>query len=208
MFAACTYEEIEKRERMAESKEIVVLLFVKPNDKDVLQEFEYIHYNSAEYCSVYAIGYTNDFDKANLPSFRKVDYYMGIDWYYSTKAFVDFKEKLQQRINWKYSGETEILVLQNNPGAKEILNFSNYVSIDVYKGIREGYIDSFQRFMESLVRSSKKEVTAKGAIKDICNSRISVKGILSDAIDDCKKVPTPVKKILKDRLFYRCSNSK
>ena len=208
MFAACTYEEIEKRERMVESKEIVVLLFVKPNDKDVLQEFEYIHYNSAKYCSVYAIGYTNDFDKANLPSFRKVDCYMGIDWYYSTKAFVDFKEKLQQRINWKYSGETEILVLQNNPGAKEILNFSNYVSIDVYKGIREGYIDSFQRFMESLVRSSKKEVTAKGAIKDICNSRISVKGILSDAIDDCKKVPTPVKKILKDRLFYRCSNSK
>lgn len=209
MFAACTYEEIEKRERSVENKEIVVLLFVKATDTAVLQEFEYIHYNSAKYCSVYAIGYTDDFNKAKNPTFRKVDCYMENDWYYSTKAFVDFKEKLQNRIRtWTYSGETEILVLQNNPGAREILNFSNYVSIDVYKGIREGYLDSFQRFMESLVRSSKKEVTAKGAIKDMSNSRISLKAILSDAIDDCKKVPTPVKKILKDRLFYRCSNSK
>ena len=48
MFAACTYEEIEKRERMVENKEIVVFLFVKPSDTAVLQEFEYIHYNSAK----------------------------------------------------------------------------------------------------------------------------------------------------------------
>lgn len=51
MFAACTYEEIEKRERSVENKEIVVLLFVKATDTAVLQEFEYIHYNSAKYCS-------------------------------------------------------------------------------------------------------------------------------------------------------------
>ena len=209
MFAACTYEEIEARERLIDNKEIVVLLFAKPSDTAVLQEFEYIHYNSAKYCSVYAIGYTDDSNIANNPPFRKVDCHMTNDWYYSAKAFVDFKEKLQNRIkSWRYSGETEILVLQNNPGARQILDFKNYVSIDVNKGIKEGYLDSFQRFMESLIRSSKKEVTVKGAIKDICNSRISVKGILSDAIDDCKKVPTPVKKILKDRLFYRCSNSK
>ena len=48
MFAAYTYEEIEKRERMVENKEIVVFLFVKPSDTAVLQEFEYIHYNSAK----------------------------------------------------------------------------------------------------------------------------------------------------------------
>lgn len=209
MFAACTYEEIEEIERQVENKEIVVLLFARPTEKKILEEFEYIHYNSAKYCSIYAIGYTDDFSKASNSSFRRVDCYMKNDWYYSAVAFVDFKEKLGNRIKkWRYSGETEILVLQNNPGARQILDFTNYVSIDVNKGIKEGYLDSFQRFMESLVRSSKKEVTAKGAIKDICNSRISVKGILSDAIDDCKKVPTPVKKILKDRLFYRCSNSK
>ena len=129
------------------------------------------------------------------------------DWYFSTKAFTEFKEKLQDRIRWNYSGETEVLVLQNNPGQKNVLNFQNYVAINVNKGIREEYIDSFQSFMESLIRSSKRRVTAMEAIRDVRNSRIRVKDILAGAIDDCKKVPTPVKEIAKDRLFYRCANT-
>ena len=207
MFAACTYEEIEKRERMVESKEIVVLLFVKPNDKDVLQEFEYIHYNSGEYCSIYAIGYTNDFSVEKDRTYRKVDVYTTADWYFSMKEFTKFKEKLQDRIQWEYSGEIEILVLQNNPGKSSPLNFSNYAAININKGIREGYIDSFQSFMEALIRSTRKNVTARNAIRDVSNSRISIKGLLVEAIGECQKVPTPIKQILKDRLFYRCSNA-
>ena len=207
MFAASTYEEIEKIERQVENMEIVVFLFARPSEEQILKEFEYIHYNSAKYCSVYAIGYTDDFTKANDPTYRKVDAMMQRDWYFSTKAFTVFKEKLQDRIRWNYSGETEVLVLQNNPGQKNVLNFQNYVAINVNKGIREEYIDSFQSFMESLIRSSKRRVTAKEAIRDVRNSRISVKDILAGAIDDCKKVPTPVKEIAKDRLFYRCANT-
>lgn len=207
MFAASTYEEIEKIERQVENMEIVVFLFARPSEEQILKEFEYIHYNSAKYCSVYAIGYTDDFTKANDPTYRKVDAMMQRDWYFSTKAFTEFKEKLQDRIRWNYSGETEVLVLQNNPGQKNVLNFQNYVAINVNKGIREEYIDSFQSFMESLIRSSKRRVTAKEAIRDVRNSRISVKDILAGVIDDCKKVPTPVKEIAKDRLFYRCANT-
>lgn len=62
--------------------------------------------------------------------------------------------------------------------------------------------------MESLIRSSKRSVTAKEAMNDICNSRLSVKSVLVDAIDDSKKVPTSVKKIVKDRLFYRTARYK
>lgn len=207
MFAASTYEEIERIESQVENMEIVVFLFARPTEEKILKEFEYIHYNSAKYCSIYAIGYTDDFAKAEDQTYRKVDAMMQRDWYFSTKAFTEFKEKLQDRIRWNYSGETEVLVLQNNPGQKNVLNFQNYVAINVNKGIREAYIDSFQSFMESLIRSSKRRVTAKEAIRDVRNSRISVKDILAGAIDDCKKVPTPVKEIAKDRLFYRCANT-
>lgn len=203
MFAACTYEEIEARESKIKNQEIVVFLFARSTETDILKEFEYIHYNSDKYCSIYAIGYTDEPTKAQDRSFREVEAYMERKWFYSTKAFVDFKEKLQKRIGWEYSGGTEVLVLQNNPGQKNILNFQNYVAIDINKGIREGYLDSFQNFMESLVRSSKSNVTTKEAIDKVKLARISVRDILSSAIDDCKKVPTPIKKILKDRLFYR-----
>lgn len=193
MFAASTYEEIERIERQVENMEIVVFLFARPTEEKILKEFEYIHYNSARYCSIYAIGYTDDFTKAEDRTYRKVDAMMQQDWYFSMKAFTEFKEKLQNRIHWDYSGETEILILQNNPGKRNILNFQNYVAIDVNKGIREGYIDSFQSFMESLIRSSKRRVTAKEAIRDVRNARISIKDIIAGAIDDCKKVPTPIK---------------
>lgn len=97
--------------------------------------------------------------------------------------------------------------MQNNPGKYDPLNFINYVAIDVNKGLKEGYIDSFQRFMESLVRSAKNSVTAKEAMLEIRKSRVSVKEIILGAIDDSKKIPNPAKKIIKDRLFYRCANN-
>ena len=206
MFAASTYEEIERIEQGVENAEIVVFLFVRATEKEILKEFEYIHYCAATYCSIYAIGYTDDFSKSEDRTYRKIEAYMENDWYYSAKAFNIFKERLQDRIRWKYSGETEVLILQNNPGKSNVLNFQNYVAIDITKGIREGYIDSFQSFMESLIRCSKSKVTAKEAIQNIRNSRISIKDVLSSAIEDCKKIPKPVKNILQDRLFYRCAN--
>ena len=190
MFAASTYDEIIEYERLIENQEIVVLLFVKPTNQDavdIIQEFEYIHYNSSKYCSIYAVGYSNDFQKQSDTHYRKVCEILNSDWYFSSKAFVEFKDNLEKRIKWKYSGETEILVLQNNPGKHDPLNFTNYVAIDVNKGLKEGYIDSFQRFMESLVRSAKSSVTAKEAMFEIRKSRVSVKEIILGAIDDSKK---------------------
>lgn len=210
MFAASTYDEIIEYERLIENKEIVVFLFVKPTNQDavdIIQEFEYIHYNSSKYCSVYAIGYSNDRQKQSDTHYKKVCKILNTDWYFSSKEFVEFKNNLETRIKWKYSGEIEILVLQNNPGKRDPLNFTNYVAIDVNKGLKEGYIDSFQRFMESLVRSARSSVTAKEAMYEIRKSRVSVKEIILGAIDDSKKIPNPAKKIIKDRLFYRCANN-
>lgn len=210
MFAASTYDEIIKQEKLIENKEIVVFLFVKPTNQDavdIIQEFEYIHYNSSKYCSVYAIGYSNDLQKQSDTHYRKVCEILNSDWYFSSKAFVEFKDNLEKRIKWTYSGETEILVLQNNPGKHDPLNFTNYVAVDLNKGLREGYIDSFQRFMESLVRSARGAVTAKDVVSDIRRIRVSVKNIIAEAIDGSKKIPKPAKQIIKDRLFYRCANS-
>lgn len=56
MFAVNTYEEIEKREKELNKKHIVILMFVRPslpNSNNIINEFEYIHYNSCEYCSIY-----------------------------------------------------------------------------------------------------------------------------------------------------------
>ena len=127
MFAASTYDEVVEYEQGVENKEIVVFLFVKPTNQDavdIIQEFEYIHYNSAKYCSIYAIGYSDDSQKQADRHYRKVNEIINTDWYFSIKAFVEFKNNLERRIKWEYSGETEVLILQNNPGGKDPMSFS------------------------------------------------------------------------------------
>lgn len=205
MFAINTYEEIEQRQRKNGDKQIVILLFVRPSApgaKEIIEEFDYIHYNSARYCSIYAVGYSNDFLKANDRSYKRVTNIEGNEWYFRNAEFVKFKNNLEHRIQWKYSGENELIILQSNPEGHQILNFQNYVAIDINCGIRNGYIDSFQRFMEALIRSSKSEVTAKEAVTQTRKARYSIKNIAANAIDGCKKIPIPVKTILRDRLFY------
>ena len=66
MFAVNTYEEIERKQREIPDRQIIILLFVRPTApgaKEIIKEFDYIHYNSERYCSIYAVGYTNDFEK-------------------------------------------------------------------------------------------------------------------------------------------------
>lgn len=85
MFAVGTYEEITAQEKQIENKEIVVFLLVKPTNQaalDIIREFEYIHYNSDKYCSVYAIGYRNDFEKASDSQYSKIGRVAGSDWYF------------------------------------------------------------------------------------------------------------------------------
>lgn len=206
MFTVNTYEEIERIEKELCTHHIIILLFVKPTSeksREIINEFEYIHYNSERYCSVYAVGYTDDNDLANSnDEYREIQCLDGNSWFFSYKEFVDFKDKLEKRIKWKYSGSIEAIILQSNPSGKEILNFQNYINIDIDNGIKKEYIDSFSSFMESIVRHSKNNTSAIEAMNDYAKSRIKISEIVIDALDDCKNIPTSVKKIIKDGSFY------
>lgn len=114
MFAVNTYEEIEHRQKENSDKQIIVLLFVRPtapNAREIIEEFDYIHYNSERYCSIYAVGYSNDFSKANDRRYKQVTNIAGSDWFFSNAEFVKCKNNLEERIQWKYSGENELIVL-------------------------------------------------------------------------------------------------
>ncbi|MGL6201333.1 MAG: hypothetical protein ACRC3H_20615 [Lachnospiraceae bacterium] len=206
MFAVNTYEEIEKNERMLNEKHIIVLLFVRPSlpgAKDIIEEFNYIHYNSRKYCSIYAVGYSDNVNSCSGKEWKKVENVAGAQWYYSDQAFVDFKDKLERRLTWEYSGEIELIVLQSNPEGRQILNFENYLAINVNYGLKNDYIESFPRFMESLVRSSKKEVETTAVSWQLQKSRLKPGQVAAASIEECKKVPGPLRRIMKDKLFYR-----
>lgn len=205
MYIINTYEQIEQKEKELNENHIVVLLFVRPTVSgadDIIREFNYIHYNSSKWCSIYAVGYTNDSSSGFSYKVTGVD---GEEWYFSDKVFIDFKNKLEERLKWRYSGENEMIVLQSNVGGNNILNFENYVAININEGLREEYIPSYSMFMESLIKHSKSEVKANIAIKKAYRYK---KGqIIAMAIEEIQNVPKPIKKILKNKIFFKTSKA-
>lgn len=205
MFAVNTYEEIENNERLLNDRHIIVLLFVRPSlrgAREIINEFDYLRYNAGRYCSVYAVGYTNDPLFAVKNEFHAIGEDLAGDWFFSEKVFSEFKNALETRLGWKYSGDVELLILQSNPDGAKILNFQNYVALDINYGIQKGYIASFSRLMEVLLRSARTEVTAAEAVTSASLARLSIRNLLRSAIESCKSIPAPVKAILGDRLFY------
>lgn len=210
MFPVTSYEQVEQNEIRLGEKHIVVLLFVRPSlpgaDK-IIEEFSYLHQNSRKYCSIYAVGFSNSADFNAFDDFRAAGKFNRSDLHFSDRAFVAFKDKLETRLNWRYSGDIELIILQSNPGSRNILNFENYLAIDVNYGIKNDYIESFPRFMESLVREARKEVETAELADGLRKARFRIKDIVCTSLDESKKIPKPVKRIIRDRLFYRTSTS-
>ena len=88
------------------------------------------------------------------------------------------------------------------------LDFRNYNYIDINYGIRKGYIDSFERFMQRLLIACQKEVDGYKAISEANRKRLKPRNVLEMAIEKMPKLPKTVKFILKDKLFYKSSKTK
>lgn len=209
MFAVTNFDGILKQEKENKRKQIVIMLLVKPSDAGadfIINKFNYLHHKSKRYCSIYAVGYSENQYINGEKAYIEVD---GIDrnkWYYSDKVFIEFQEELEERLKWRYSGEPELIILQSNPESNVYLTFQNAVTLDINYAIKKGYIESFPRFMERLVSASKAHVTAREASN--ATGLFSIKSTIMKAFEESDKIPNEIKRIVHDRQFYKACNSK
>lgn len=201
-------QEIEKYEKKIEEQHIIILLLVQPSDKrasDFISKFNYWNYLADKYCSIYILGYSKGFD-GKYSDVVKVDGVDNAEYEYSDCCFIETCDQLRKRLkNWRYSGEAELIVLQknNNPKRKSALDFSCYHYIDVNYGLDNNYIDSVPRFMQRLIDASKSVVTADKGIAKAQRNKLSTRKVLETAIEKCPKLPKPIKKILRDGVFFK-----
>lgn len=209
MFPIHDLNGIDDNERGRRGRRAIMLLFVKPTDEHadaLVDNFNYYHFASGSHCSIYAAGYSSDSMEAYRDA-RKIGTVDGSDWWYSDRCFVELQNQLSSRTKWRYCGEPEILILQNGRGKHSSLDFTNYVAIDVCRGLRQGYVDSAPRLMEALLQASKSEVEAKRVLKEA--TRLSASDIAKSAIRtglELAHCPASLKTVLADRAFYRTSN--
>jgi len=209
MFPVANYEGILEQEKKNQRKQIVVMLLVKPSDEGadhIINKFNYLHHRSKGFCSIYAVGYSENPIIDGVVADKEVEGISGKKWYYSDECFVDFQDSLKGRLKWEYSGEPELIIAQSDPDSKVYLNFRNAVALNIGYAVKNGYIQSFPNFMERLIRASEEHITARKASK--ATGLFSVKETVEKAFMESDRVPKEVRKILKDIKFYRACNSK
>lgn len=199
---------IEKQEKNIEGSHVIALLLVKPQDKNAefyLKMINYYHQKSSEYCSIYMLGYSFDF-QGMYSDAVKIEVHNTQEWEYSDSCFIEACDELKRRLkNWNYSGELEMIILQNSSAVnpKKYLDFTNYVYVDINYGISHKYIDSIPRFMERFLEACKSEVSAVEVVSKAERKRIKPRKIIETTLELMPKLPKPVTFIMRDHIFFK-----
>ena len=208
MYPVNNISGIKEQESRLEGSHAIILLFVKPSDDNadsIIKKFNYLHYRSKQYCSIYLVGYSQYFYEKYMDA-QQVGGIDNTTWYYSDQCFIEVCEQLEKRLkHWTYSGEPEMIILQNSSSLVDgkLLDFRFYNYIDINYGIQKGYIDSFPRFMERRINACRYETDAQAVI-DIANrKRLNSRKIIELALEADTKLPAPIRKIIADKAFFK-----
>lgn len=208
MYPVNNISGIQKQESELEGSHAIILLFVKPSDDNadsIIKKFNYLHYRSKQYCSIYLVGYSQYF----YEKYTDAQEIAGIDnttWHYSDQCFIEVCEQLEKRLkHWTYSGEPEMIILQNSSSFTDgkLLDFRFYNYIDINYGIQKGYIDSFPRFMERMINACRSETDAQAVINTANKKRLNSRKIVQLALEADTKLPAPIRKIIGDKAFFK-----
>ena len=208
MYPINNIHSIKYQESQLEGNHAILLLFVKPSDdnaESIIKKFNYLHYKSKKYCSIYLIGYSPYLNDTYL-DYQQVQGINNTNWYYSDQCFIEVCEELEKRLkNWQYSGEPEMIILQNTSESEggTCMDFRNYNYIDINYGIQKRYIDSFPRFMERIIMACKSETEARQVVSKANMKRINGRKIIELAISYDSKIPSPIKRIINDKFFFK-----
>ena len=202
---------IENQERLYNNSHGIMLLFVKPSDRNAeeyINNFNYWHKKTGQSCAIYAIGYSQIGYNQIFDDVQIVNGTCNNKWEYSDECFISVCDQLEERLkNWTYSGEPELIFLQNNPNSKNsVLDFRNYNYIDINYGIEKGYIDSFPRFMEHLIKACKTK-NDSNIMNEATKLRFSGRKILEIAFKYDNKIPCVIKDIIGDKMFFKGSRN-
>lgn len=201
MIDAITYTDMLKHIRNNELIEDTIgILITRPDlhtGNDILKSLSYFHHLTGNNINFYLPGYGAYWSGDRYPDMDNVALINGVEWSFSYKSFVDFIADIEEVSRWKYSGESELLLI---PYYDEMLDFSKVAVFHLDIMMDDGTISSVSSFITGLSRcvrldNSVTSIAARGAVK--CMSKTAI----DEMID---KMPTYISKSLRRGKHYLC----
>lgn len=166
MLEAITYQNMLKDINSNQVTEDTIGIFITRPDlevgKSILNSLNYYHHLSGRNTNFYLPGY-GAYWYGTYPDGQVVAKINGVDWSYSDKMLVSFINELQNYSKWKYSGESELLMLEYKDG---ILSYDNMMQFYLDNMMRDRVIVSIASFFQQLFETCKE----KKSLNDISNA--------------------------------------
>lgn len=143
MYDALTYqimlEEIKENVRrhgiLDDTIGILVTRPDLPTGKDILNSLEYFHFRTGKSVNFYLPGYGAYWSHSDYPDGKVVTVMDGVNWSFSNQIFVQFVSELEEYSKWKYSGESELLLVELKNGILSYENMMQFHLVGKWFGI-------------------------------------------------------------------------
>ncbi|MGG2056316.1 hypothetical protein ABFY48_18380 [Lysinibacillus pakistanensis] len=180
MLEAITYEDLIRDIDERRNGIIGILIanpgseFVRFNIYDRISQF---HHRSGKSSDFYLPGY-GAYWYERVPDAANVFQIDGTQWSFSNKEFSDFINELEDKSKYKFSGETELLLLEVINGE---INFDNVIIIWLDKMLKDGVIYSVSNLFENIFRVMKES----NSLNNISN-RLAFPKLIDSILDEFK----------------------
>jgi hypothetical protein len=139
---------------------VIALLFAPPETavgkERIVPRIGYLDERTADYVHFFCAGYSGFGSEMDVTDARQVT----ADgdrpqWFFSQRAFGRFINEIEGRWNWKYSGESDLLLLEPRYHVSDRdpeIDLSEVLDLKLEKLARDGAIDHASSLLESIIR--------------------------------------------------------
>jgi hypothetical protein len=137
---------------------MVGILFAPPGaalaNAEVLPRLDYFHQRAGKHIDFFCAGYTQGWEGGQDPYGCRDYKKAGLEgWVFSNERFVNLCKELSELSRWKYSGETDLILLNaeyDPPGRSSRLDFSSTILCRLDTMKRDKAIGSVAEFFERI----------------------------------------------------------
>jgi hypothetical protein len=135
--------------------------FDKIGMDEIIPRFSYLEYRTSDKINFYCAGYGGYWNDELFPDMEKLKTFKykdgsSIPWAFSQTEFAKFIDELESKTSWRYSGGTELIILDENA------DFSNAITFNIEKMITSKVLANSAELFEALIqrsRNSKNSIT-------------------------------------------------
>ncbi len=187
MLEAITYQNMLKEIKRSELLEDTIgILITRPDletGKDIINSLGYYHHLTGKNINFFLPGFGAYWPDEMYPDQENVVTIDHATWSFSNMMFVDFIHELEEITTWKYTGESELLLISYHD---QFLDFSVASQFWLDQMLKDGVISSTSSFFTQLARLAKKNNSVSSMRRMSGLANIS-KSLIDEFVDSLPK---------------------